>query len=83
MPADSGRRPRGGWPAERQALEETAPRAASDVQGRVVDSGGGSGYARTTMTAIVSSFLEVGGAPYRYTFLLVVRNVYEDALETS
>jgi hypothetical protein len=35
-------------------------------------------YARGLMTAIVSSFLEVGGASYRYTFLLVVRNVYSD-----
>jgi hypothetical protein len=32
------------------------------------------------MTATVSSFLEVGGEPYRYTFLLVVRNVYADAV---
>jgi hypothetical protein len=30
------------------------------------------------VATIVSSFLEVGGAPYRYTFLLVVRNAYSD-----
>lgn len=32
------------------------------------------------MLGVYSSFLEVGGPPYRYTIFLVVRTIYEDAV---
>jgi hypothetical protein len=74
-----GARVEGGQGGERPSRKppRAPPPTCSD---EVVDGGAGPGYARTTMTAIVSSFLEVGGAPYRYSFLLVVRNVYEDGV---